>query len=48
MRRVSVLSVFDNPLAGNHIARTADNLTEARAAGEVSADAIVLALISSG
>jgi len=48
MRRVSVLSVFDNPLAGNHIARTAHDLTEARAAGERAADSIVRALISGG
>lgn len=46
MRRVSVLSVFDNPLAGNHIARTADDLDDLRAAGETAADAIVRDLIS--
>jgi uridine phosphorylase len=48
MRRVSVLSVFDNPLAGNHIARTAHDLTETRAAGERAADDIVRALIFGG
>jgi len=45
MRRVSVLSVFDNPRTGGHIALTEADKTEARQAGDQAAQAIVERLV---
>jgi uridine phosphorylase len=48
MQAASILSVFDNPLAGNHVAQNEESLSAVRQAGEAKADAIVRALIVDG
>ena len=45
MRRVSVLSVFDNPRTGGHIALTEADKAEARAAGDAAAHRVVERLV---
>ena len=45
MRRVSVLSVFDNPRDGGHIALAEADKAEARAAGEAAAQRVVEELV---
>ena len=45
MRRVSVLSVFDNPRVGGHIALTEADKVEARQAGEAAARRVVERLV---
>ena len=45
MRRVSILSVFDNPRLGAHIALTEHDKAEARAAGEAAMRRLTLDLI---
>lgn len=46
MRRVSILSVFDNPRRGAHIALTEADKVDARAAGEAAAHRIVERLVA--
>lgn len=46
MRRVSILSVFDNPRAGGHIALTEADKVDARRTGEAAAHAVVERLVS--
>jgi uridine phosphorylase len=46
MEAVSVLSVFDNPFGGAHIAHDRQDLAAVRSAGEAAADQIVRDLIS--
>lgn len=45
MQRVSVLSVFDNPRTGGHIAIAESDKTEARATGDAAAHRIVERLV---
>lgn len=45
MRRVSVLSAFDNPRVGGHIALTESDKAEARAAGDAAAHRVVERLV---
>lgn len=48
MERVSVLSVFDNPLAGEHVALEEAHKAERRQAGEKAMLAVVMDLVSYG